>query len=479
MVRRALSRTKDPSGVIAMSRKSGERAQAFPIIVVIFIVLLGFVGLTIDVGFALLQKRRLQAAVDMAALSGALELPGATAASTASQYAEDNFNLSSNIPLTQVNTSTSCMTAGCAAHDRLRVSARAISPTFFVKLFGIDSWNVGAAGAACGPCDSSVAYFDVMVVLDRSGSMSGQDMVNARAGIRELLSYFDPDRDRVGLTVLESADDREPRFHGAGTAPCESDGSSVFNINSTLYDSRYRVYGGSYGAFMDGTAANHDSWVLIPLSQGGNFKLANGSLNESSDFLNTLDCLKDGGSTPIGPAVYEATNEIENNGRADDEVTKVIVYMGDGGASTTPTRRDCRRRANNRATWSAWGPCLSSDAPAGENKQWRMTGAQGWYPWSSGNRDRPCADAIAQSQRAANYGIDVYTIGYGVEHDYCYVGITTSGNEESPRIRQNDTIRLMASDSDKYFEQVRGGDVTAIFAQIGRDITAGGTRLVE
>jgi hypothetical protein len=108
----------------------------------------------------------------------------------------------------------------------------------------------------------------------------------------------------------------------------------------------------------------------------------------------------------------------------------------------------------------------------------RINGNQSWYPWSSGNRDRPCADAIAQAQRAANYGIDVYTIGYGVSTNYCRVG-TTGGPYESPNIRESDTIERMASEDDLYFEQEGRGDVTEIFAEIGREITAGGTRLVE
>jgi Flp pilus assembly protein TadG len=455
-----------------MPARSGERGQSLPIIVMMFVVLCGFVGLTIDVGYALLQKRRLQAAVDLAALSGAQELPGSTAAAVARAYALENFSLASETPL-DVTATTSCMVAGCAEHDRLRVRATTRTPTFFIRLFGHDEWNVGAAGAACGPCDSSVANFDVMVVLDRSGSMSGADMDDARDGIRELLEYFDPDRDRIGLAVLESADDDAPNFDGTGTAPCEADGTS-YNVNSS-FNSAYNVYGGSTGAFMDGTGSDHDSWVLVDLAGGTDFKNADGTLNESSDFLDTLDCVQDGGSTPIGPAVYEATNELENNGR--DEAVKVIVYMGDGGASSMPLERQCRRRTSSTAAWSSWGACASFH-PSNSNNQMRINGNQSWYPWSSGNRDRPCADAIAQAQRAANYGIDVYTIGYGVSTNYCRVG-TTGGPYESPNIRESDTIERMASEDDLYFEQEGRGDVTEIFAEIGREITAGGTRLVE
>lgn len=452
-------------------RSRRERGQSLPLIVLMFVVLCGFVGLTIDVGFGLLQKRRLQAAVDMGALSGAQQLPGTDARTVASAYTRENFALASDQSI-DITATTSCMVSGCGAPDRLRLSATTKTPTFFVRLFGVDEWTVAARGAACGPCDSSVAAFDVMVVLDRSGSMSGQDMVDAREGIRELLSYFDPTKDRIGLAVLESADSAAPTYSSGDSAPCESDGASY---NATSAVDGYRVYGGSNGAFMDGTPGNHDDWVLVDLASGQNFKNPNDTLNENSAFLKTLTCVKDGGSTPIGPAVQEATNELDIEGRSD--AVKVIVYLGDGGASSMPLQRECRRRTSGSKPWSTWGPCLTTDK-GGSNQELRINPAKSWYQWSDGNMNRPCADAIAQAKRASNLGIDVYTIGYGVTDNKCYIG-TTSGPAESPAITERQTIKQMASDEKKFFDKPGRGDITAVFGQIGRDITAGGTRLVE
>jgi Mg-chelatase subunit ChlD len=463
---------------MGLCNRHGERGQALPLIIIMFVILCGFVGLTIDVGYGLLQKRRLQAAVDLGLLSGAQELPGASAAANeATDFTRQNFQLVSDQGV-NVSTTTSCMVAGCAAHDRLRLTASTQTPTFFLKLFGVDRWNVVARGAACGPCDSSVATFDVMVVLDRSGSMSGQDMGDAREGIRELLSYFDDDRDRVGLTVLESADSRAPFFDGAGNAPCEADGTS---FSATTYPlPGYQPYGGSNGAFMDGTANDHDDWVVVNLATGVNFKNANGTLNENSQFLNTLDCIQDGGSTPIGPAMQEAANELDRNGR--DDAVKVIVYLGDGGASSMPLQRQCRQRTSTSQAWNnqTWRACLTTDTTAASNlRQWRINNSASWYSWSSGNRDRPCQDAIEQSRRAANLGLEVYAIGYGVSSSYCMVGTDADAHREQPLIRQSATIQAMASEPDKYFGQPGRGDITAVFSEIGRDITAGGTRLVE
>ena len=115
------------------------------------------------------------------------------------------------------------------------------------------------------------------------------------------------------------------------------------------------------------------------------------------------------------------------------------------------------------------------------NTEWMsefFTDQQSWYPWSTGNRERPCRDAIEQSRRACNLGIDVYTIGYGVSHDECHPGAGTAVNESSG-LWQDQTIEQMASDPDYYFEESNRGSLTEVFGNIGREITAGGTRLVE
>ncbi|RYE75817.1 MAG: hypothetical protein EOO74_09445, partial [Myxococcales bacterium] len=59
------------------TRSSRELGQSLPLICLMFVVLCGFVGITIDVGYGMLQKRRLQASVDLGLISGARELPNA------------------------------------------------------------------------------------------------------------------------------------------------------------------------------------------------------------------------------------------------------------------------------------------------------------------------------------------------------------------------------------------------------------------
>ncbi|MCW2956163.1 MAG: tad-like Flp pilus-assembly family protein, partial [Thermoleophilia bacterium] len=265
--------------------RNGEKAQSAPLIIIMFILLCGFAGLTIDVGYGMLQKRRLQAAVDMGLLSGARVMPNTSDAATVSNsYVRDNFNRSTDQAVA-VNTTTGCMVSGCVGHDRLNLVATTNTPTFFARLFGIDQWTVRARGSACGPCDSSPVSYDVIIVLDRSNSMcttgSGSsngcsDLANAKEGIRELLQFFDPATDRVGLAVLGSSDTNAcprgntamncPSSHGPYShttprpgltwqsdrayTPPECDGA-----NPSIPSGSGRFYR-SNGDFMDGTASN-------------------------------------------------------------------------------------------------------------------------------------------------------------------------------------------------------------------------------
>lgn len=464
-----------------------EHGQSIPLIAIMMVILLGFTGLAIDVGFGLLQKRRLQASVDLALLSAARKLPDASkAGQVGTQYVNDNFHLVSNQHVT-VTSSTSCMEAGCRDHDKISLRASTKTPTFFVRLFGVNSWTVGAKGSACGPCDSSPFAYDVVVVLDRSYSMcldaynrnnGCSDIENAKEGVKALLDFFDPKTDRVALAVLGSADtascsstpscpstasEGRPYSHttpassyswvtsSPASAPYCTDSANPSDASRSGKGRFYR----SVGDFMDGSASNHDSWVLVDLAHGTNYKDSSGRLNTSSTFMRTLDCIKPKYWTPIAPAIEEATKELDSHGRTVDDdgnpVTKVIVFMGDGGATAQPMRRDNNGNA---------------------------TSTRSWYTPTPGNDNRPCHDAVGQADRARARGIQVFTIGYALgEGD-----ATTCRNNQSAResgIDAVSTMRQMADDDDHFFQQATAGDVRAIFQAIGHSIVSGGTRLVE
>jgi Flp pilus assembly protein TadG len=278
-----------------------ERGQSLVIVVLFLIVMLGFAALVLDVGHAYLAQRRLQASVDAAALAGADGLPTVAAATAlADTYGAGGNNSPLKVDNVQMTVSTKCLATapGCAPANAVVVSESAKVPTVFAKVLGIDSFTVHATATACSPC--SAKPLDVMLVLDRTGSMCTTDtgaddhpqctdMTNARDGLTTFLSYMDPTIDHVGFAVLPpaaSASSACPFTAGAYTSP-------------------------------------NDHYVLVPLT------------NNYNTLATAIGCVQANGTTSYANALEAAQAELVKDGRPG--VQKIIVFMSDGAANTGPT----------------------------------------------------------------------------------------------------------------------------------------------
>ena len=428
-----------------------ERGAVLPLVALMLVVICGVAGLVLDVGNAYLNKRRLQQAADLAALSAAADLPNVDKAiQDANAFAQANWGHSINMTVTAT---TGCTTDGCATPDKVMVTAKANVPTTFANVLGIGSIPVSAKASACGPCDSSPLNYDVMVVLDRSYSMcigdSGMptcyDLNQAIAGIKSLLAFFDPVSDRVGFAALTSGDSDHTY---SNNYPCDT---ASFNIPGGK-----GPYYGQLGDFMDGTPASHDSWVLAPL-QGG-FKNPDGSLKASSQLVSAINCVQPKGWTALAPAVQAATNTLITDGRNTPGIRKAIVVFSDGGSNSQPMKR-------------------TSDGDP--------TTTPSWYTPSPGNNLKPCHDAVGQAAIAKANGIEVYTIGYALGASSSSANACYTDNHPSDSryleagIDARSALQQMATDSSHFFEKADPGAVYAIFNAIGHSITSGGVRLTD
>jgi Flp pilus assembly protein TadG len=295
-----------------LNRIRDERGQVIVFVVIAFVVLVGMIGIVIDIGYAYKTQRDLQAAADAAALAGAQQLPDSTAATaTATQYGASSSggNKITKVPVTETIT-TSCISSipGCNPVNSVAVNETANVPTFFAKVFGLNSFSVHVKATACSPCGSKPV--DVMLVVDRTGSMcqnsSGAndpactDLNNAKAGVRTFLSFFDPTIAYVGLAVLPPAT--------SVTTRCAAPLTANYNLATAAY-------------------------TIVPMSH--DYKNADNSLNNSSNLLSTLNCIQGAGSTSYSNAIEAAQAELDKDGRA--KVPDVIVFMSDGAANTGPT----------------------------------------------------------------------------------------------------------------------------------------------
>ena len=288
-----------------------ESGQVFAIVAVALVVLLGMTGLVIDLGHAYFVKRALQASADAAATAGATELPDAAAATaTAHRYSgsRGGKNERPNVPGVATSVTAKCLSrAPCNPVNALVVRQSADVKTLFARVLGINSLAVSARATACSPC--STRPLDVMLVLDRSGSMcwdhAGRpdpacaDLNNAREGIQTFLRFMDPTLVSIGLAVFP------PPLSGASACSKPPDYASYDNPSSP--------------------------YVVVPLSAD---YAVDGELVASSSLVSTIACVAGGGGTSYATAIDRAQAELDAHGRAD--VQDVVIFVSDGAANYGP-----------------------------------------------------------------------------------------------------------------------------------------------
>jgi Putative Flp pilus-assembly TadE/G-like/von Willebrand factor type A domain len=393
------------------SRAREERGQAIILTVIAFVVLLGFVGIVVDLGFAYYGQRELQSSADAAALAGASQLPDRAAANaTAKQYggASGGKNFSANLSQMTETTSTRCASSfpGCQPDNAMVVNESANVRTFFLRLFGLDNISLHVKSTACGPCGGRPT--DVMLVLDRTGSMCTNfdgshdpactKLTNARSGMETLIGSLDPSIDTVGLAVLP------PVPSSAGN--CSTPPSNAYNSKTARY-------------------------VLVPLSTD---YLVNGALNHGSKLVSTIDCLPGSGSTSYATAIEQAQAELDRHGRPDAD--HVIVFFSDGAANTGPSYYPQSSPYRSQ-------PCHQGIASAG----------------------------VAKSKGTTVYAVGYTLNGWGGATNRCQAQ-SSSGPDEQPPITAYEALSEIASNADTFYNQPDPGSLDAIFANIAAKVTA-------
>lgn len=390
-----------------------ESGQGLVLGTLAMIVILGFAALAIDVGMFLHERREIQKAVDAAALAGAQKLPDSwtEAEADANEWLQKNGVDASNGDSADFSfTCTSEFDIACDASkkrwDTIIVEAERNVPFHFAPVLGLDNLPVSASAAACrGLCgESPFAALDVMMVLDRTGSMSNGDMHNAQDAAKAILGVFEEGVHRVGLAALGPAKDTED---------CKAQG--------------YSCSGSSCSPALPYPNVPDVRWVTTHLSE--DYQNPDGSPNESSSLVANIECLKTSSvGTNLGDPVWAAAEELQANGRQGQDKAWAMIVLSDGAANQP------------------------------EDGKGSSCGAES-------DSYNPCDYAVEKAEAAKALGIEIYTIGYGVEDDNanrCDCDNNGAWEDSSAR----DVLQEMATDEDHYFEEPKGGDLTPVFEEI-------------
>jgi hypothetical protein len=133
-----------------MQRGLGERGAVLPLVAVCLTVLLGFGGLSVDVGFWQYQQRQQQNAVDSAAIGGAQALDAAGCPNPAAATAAADTDAAANgFPASAVVANNPPLSGPYAGNNcSVAVTITGSKPSFFAHLFGVTSMKETTAATA-------------------------------------------------------------------------------------------------------------------------------------------------------------------------------------------------------------------------------------------------------------------------------------------------------------------------------------------
>ncbi len=374
-------------------RADGQRGQALVLFVIVLVVILAFAAIVVDLGVLRNDRQILANAVDAGALAGGTKLPVDGNAEEIAANALIDRTVQADRP--GITTSDYTITYKCLigvdaggapaivrdipmvcdpthslgrpalARDFIGAGPTRVSscdPSVgdkcnvvvvagstwtqygFGPVVGVNQGNTGVVSAAAcqGPCgDNPVGPVDVMLVMDRTQSMSGVDTTNAVSAANAIRTGYDPAIQWLGLGLLG------PSQTGL-SGSCKITPATSIGTANLPTDLRRWVPLTLSGI---GAPNNQD------YTQSGSLLAANMQTPCYANSSTGTD-LKD----PWAMAAYE----LQQNGRAG--VRKGIIFETDGQPNTAVT---------TSTTY--------------------------------------CADAVAAAQTVKNAGIEVFTIGFGLD----------------------------------------------------------------
>ena len=450
------------------TREPGQQGQMIVIFALTLVVILGMAAIVVDVGVLRRANQELWSATDAGALAGASQLPAnaANAQTLARQFAQKNYPA---LAAADIDVSFRCLVGDrdndglydtgdvplvcdpgpnavgqwvcadgvCAAPcvpaesdvcNTVVVGSAVQVPFKFGAAVGVADGTTGVVtSAACvGPCGAlPTVPLDLVVIVDRTSSMSAADLTNAKDAANSVLTYLDPTIQHVALGLL---------------------GPSNTGATCTGANSPAKGIGGSAAQYGSTYPSDLTKWIPVGLTGAGapvneSYLNPDKSLNTNSLIVKTINCMNSSSTgTNLSTPIKMARQYLAANGRTG--AAKGILFETDG----TPNH---------------------SGAGAAS--------------------DFTCAAANTEATAAKAAGIEIFTVGFGITGaDLCP---DTSGfyvNKSVTRVLadmadtsvDNGCNVAENEDGDNFYCQPRTEDLESVFISAVSALT-GGTRLVQ
>jgi len=530
-----------------------QRGQVLPLVALGMVLFMGMAGMTIDVGQAYIVRSQLQSAANAAALASATSVyQGPTAVLlaavplSASQYdasgntspstiASDitagttvskGANYSPRLPGVTTTATTTCVTATLAGttcanshtdQNVVRITESASVPTFFMRVFGINSLSVGATATAYP--NGTVTPYNIAIILDATPSMNQTDSncggVSAEQcalnGIRQLMSTIDPCANlslgscavtssnalvrislfsfpNVSASVSSSGTvtgDVTKDYTCGGTPQGQpytlpvqppSTGAAATagyspikytHSGSSTYTATYQVTpvgagnADANGFFSDyfNTAYPSNMYPSSILSEETGYGTTNGCLTQpNTNYGSSTGNGSNAGVTYFAGAIYAAQAALQAEKMLSDSITglsskNVIIFVSDGQANTYYGQFPPATSTESTTSSLGEGGITTNTYSTTKNL---INSTYGVYPdWHD-----PCQQAMMAAQYAVKNGTIVYGVAYGSETYGCtdntVVTNTTAYNEtfsSASAILPCTTIENIAQDWKHFYRE--------------------------
>ena len=321
-----------------------------------------------------------------------------------------------------------CVPAEGDVCNTIVVTSTATVPFRFGPAVGVNSGTTQVVqSAACrGPCGAlPTVPLDLVVIVDRTSSMSAADLTNAKDAARSILTLLDPDVQHVGLGLL---------------------GPSQTISSCTGTNSPAKGLGGSAAQYGSAYPLDLPKWVPVGLTGTGapvneSYLSGPGVVNPSSLIVKTINCMSSSSTgTNLSTPIKMARQYLVANGRAG--AAKAILFETDG----TPN-----------------------------------------YSSAGTASDFTCLAANNEATLAKAAGIEMFTVGFGITSaDLCPDSSGFYDNKSVTRVLadmantsiDNGCNNAENTDGDHFYCQPRTQDLESVFISAVSQLV-GATRLVH
>jgi Flp pilus assembly protein TadG len=232
---------------IAGIRVADERGAFAVIFALVLLVLLGFTALGIEAGRWYLVRAELAKGVDAGALVAAKNIsnPYVDPVAIAREFGEENFR-AGYIDTPGSGAGQVQFSAQMLDENRVSVRGDVNATAHLARLFGVDTIPVSATSVA------QRRDVEIMMILDRSGSMAGTKMTDLKRAANSFLDFFVETQaeDRVGLISFATTVTLDRPLGSDFVAPMRTAINAMTAVGATNTEDAFDRAGGT-GSFTD------------------------------------------------------------------------------------------------------------------------------------------------------------------------------------------------------------------------------------